>query len=56
MDAEALTLAVTQALLGYTGEARWLRHARAHLPGMFPDLPEQSGYNKRPRKLPATTA
>ena len=27
-DAELLTLAVMQALLGFAHEARWLRHAR----------------------------
>jgi hypothetical protein len=48
-DAELLTLAVMQALLGYVSEARWLRHARAHLRGLFPYLPGQSGYNKRLR-------
>jgi Transposase DDE domain len=53
-DAELLTLAVMQALLGYTSEARWLRYARAHLQSMFPQLPQQSGYNKRLRKLAAT--
>jgi len=53
-DAELLTLAVMQALLGYTSETRWLRYARAHLLGMFPQLPGQSGYNKRLRKLAAT--
>jgi hypothetical protein len=45
-----------QALLGYTSEARWLRYARAHLLPMFPHLPQQSGYNKRLRKLAATMA
>jgi hypothetical protein len=30
-DAELITLAVTQALLGHTSEARWLRYTRAHL-------------------------
>ncbi|HEX5293619.1 MAG TPA: IS982 family transposase, partial [Streptosporangiaceae bacterium] len=30
-DAELVTLAVLQALLGFTSEARWIRHARAHL-------------------------
>jgi hypothetical protein len=48
-DAELLTLAVMQALLGYVSEARWLRYARAHLHGLFPYLPGQSGYNKRLR-------
>lgn len=46
-DAELVTLAVTQALLGFHSEARWLRYARTHLAGMFPYLPQQSGYNKR---------
>jgi len=53
-DAELLTLAVMQALLGFTSETRWLRYARAHLLGMFPALPQQSGYNKRLRKLAGT--
>jgi hypothetical protein len=49
-DAELVTLAVMQALLGYVSEARWLRHARAHLRHLFPYLPKQPGYNKRLRK------
>jgi DDE family transposase len=53
-DAEALTLAVLQALLGYVSEARWLRYARKHLRGLFPYLPGQPGYNKRLRKLAGT--
>ena len=53
-DAEALTLAVLQALLGYVSEARWLRHARHHMRHLFPYLPGQSGYNKRLRKLAGT--
>jgi hypothetical protein len=53
-DAELLTVAVMQALLGYTSERRWLRYARARLLGMFPTLPGQSGYNKRLRKLADT--
>jgi len=48
-DAELVTLAVLQALLGFCSEARWLRHARAHLGGLFPYLPKQPGYNKRLR-------
>jgi hypothetical protein len=48
-DAELVTLAVLQALLGFTSEARWVRHARAHLRHLFPYLPQQSGYNKRLR-------
>ncbi|WP_189260155.1 transposase, partial [Lentzea flava] len=48
-DAELVTLAVMQALLGFTSEARWLRHARAHLGHLFRYLPLQPGYNKRLR-------
>jgi hypothetical protein len=48
-DAELVTLAVMQALLGFTSEARWLRYARAHLRHLFPYLPLQPGYNKRLR-------
>jgi hypothetical protein len=48
-DAELVTLAVMQALLGFTSEARWLRYARAHLRHLFPYLPRQPGYNKRLR-------
>jgi hypothetical protein len=49
-DAELVTLAVMQAMLGFTSEARWLRHARCHLRHLFPYLPGQPGYNKRLRK------
>ena len=48
-DAELVTLAVMQALLGHTSEARWLRYAHAHLGHLFRYLPQQSGYNKRLR-------
>jgi hypothetical protein len=49
-DAELVTLAMMQAMLGFTSAARWLRHARAHLRHLFPYLPQQPGYNKRLRK------
>jgi len=48
-DAELLTLAVAQALLGVRSETRWLRLIPERLPGAFPYLPGQSGYNKRLR-------
>jgi hypothetical protein len=48
-DAELVTLALLQALLGFTSEARWIRHASAHLRHLFPYLPQQPGYNKRLR-------
>ena len=50
-DAELVTLAVLQALLGFVSEARWLRFARTSLLGLFPCLPQQPGYNKRLRNL-----
>jgi hypothetical protein len=46
-----VTLAVMQALLGRTSEARWLRYARPALRHLFPYLPQQPGYNKRLRAL-----
>jgi hypothetical protein len=52
-DAELVTLAVMQALLGFTSESRWLRHARTHLGHLFRYLPGQSGYNKRLRRAAA---
>ncbi|MFD8212445.1 hypothetical protein ACFV2U_01560 [Streptomyces sp. NPDC059697] len=30
-DVELMTLAMMQVMVGFTSEARWLRHARAHL-------------------------
>jgi hypothetical protein len=45
----AAHLAVAQALLGVHSEARWLRLIPQRLPGAFPYLPGQSGYNKRLR-------
>jgi hypothetical protein len=55
-DAEVLTLAVMQAMLGFTSEHRWIRYAHAHLRAMFPHLPQQPGYNKRLRRLADTMA
>ena len=46
-DAELITLAVIQALLGFTSETRFLRHAAAHLRHLFPYVPNQSGYNTK---------
>jgi len=53
-DAELVTVAVLQALLGHGSERAWLRRAAAELAGWFPYLPAQSGYNKRLRKLSGT--
>ena len=49
-DAELLTLAVIQALLGFTSEARFIRHAHTHLRPWFRYLPDRPGYNKRLRR------
>src|SRR2546430_14389673 len=49
-DAELVTLAVMQALLGFTSESRWMRHAHQHLGHLFRYLPRQPGYNKRLRR------
>lgn len=49
-DAELLTLAVLQALLGHSNEARFIRYAHAHLGALFPYLPERPAYNKRLRR------
>lgn len=48
-DAELLTMAVLQALLGYSNEARFIRHAHTHLRGLFPYVPKRPAYNKRLR-------
>jgi hypothetical protein len=48
-DAELVTLAVLQALRGFTSESRWLRFARAHMTHLFRYLPGQSGYNCEPQ-------
>ena len=48
-DAELVTLAVIQALLGYTSESRWLRFARKNMRHLFRYLPQQPGYTKRLR-------
>jgi hypothetical protein len=53
-DAELLTLAVVQALLGFTSEARFIRYADAHLRGWFPYLPQRPAYNPRLRNAVAT--
>ncbi|WNI15141.1 IS982 family transposase [Actinacidiphila sp. ITFR-21] len=48
-DAELVTLAVMSALLGYTSERRWLRRVDRDFRGMFPYVPQPSGYGKRLR-------
>ena len=53
-DAELITLAVIQALLGFTSEARFIRHADTHLRSLFPYLPQRPAYNKRLRHAATT--
>lgn len=45
-DAELITLAIMETLLGFTSERRWICHAHTHLTSIFPYIPQQSGYNK----------
>jgi len=53
-DAELVTLAVIQALLGFSSEAHFIRYAHTHLRSMFPYLPQRPAYNKRLRHAGAT--
>jgi hypothetical protein len=48
-DAELVTLAVAQVLLGFNSERRWIRHLHSDPAwrAMFPCLPRQPGYHKR---------
>ena len=46
-DAELLTLAVAEVLLGIDGEHRWVRFAWCRLGHLFRYLPGQPGYHKR---------
>lgn len=50
-DAELITLAVAQILLGCHSERRFLRLAGKQLSHLFPYILNQSGYNKRLRSL-----
>lgn len=49
-DVELLCLLVAQHLLGIASDRKWIRHASAHVIGMFPNLPGQSGWGKRVRQ------
>jgi Transposase DDE domain len=53
-DAELITLAVIQALLGYTSERRFIRYAKTNLKPWFPYLPQRAAYNKRLRAAGST--
>jgi len=50
-DAEIITLAVAQAIMGEPSDRRFLRRARRSLSHLFPCIPEQPGYFKRRRHL-----
>ena len=50
-DAELITLAVCQMLLGLPNDRQFLALARYRRGHLLPYLPKQSGYNKRVRRL-----
>lgn len=53
-DAEVVTLCVAQAIMGIPSDRRFLAVAAKRLGHLFPDLPQQSGYFKRRRRLAET--
>jgi hypothetical protein len=53
-DAEVVTLAVAQAIMGITSDARFIRTARKQLVHLFPVLPNRPGYVKRRQRLSDT--
>jgi hypothetical protein len=53
-DAEVVTLAVAQAIMGITSDARFIRTARKQLAHLFPVLPNRAGYLKRRQRLSET--
>src|SRR3954468_7585421 len=53
-DAEVVTLAVAQVLLGIPSDRRFLRSARRQLGHLFPNLPSQDGFHKRRARLGET--
>jgi hypothetical protein len=50
-DAEVVTLCIAQAIMGIPSDRRFLAVARKRLAHLFPELPQQSGYFKRRRRL-----
>ena len=50
-DSEVVTLAVAQALMGITSDARFIKAARKRLGHLFPQLPDRPGYLKRRQRL-----
>lgn len=55
-DQELVALAVAQALTGMVSDRQFLGAVDRMLPGWFPALPSQSGYNRRLRRLTAQLA
>jgi hypothetical protein len=53
-DAEVVTLAVAQAMMGISSDARFIRVARKRLAHLFPLLPDRPGYLKRRQRLSET--
>jgi hypothetical protein len=53
-DAEVVTLAVAQAIMGIPSDRRFLAVAGKRLAHLFPHLPQQPGYFKRRRRLADT--
>lgn len=50
-DQELIALAVAQAITGLVSDRQFLGTIGRLLPGCFPDLPDQSQYNRRLRRL-----
>ena len=53
-DPEVVSLCVAQAIMGIPSDRRFLKVARKRLRHLLPDLPAQSGYHKRRRRLADT--
>ena len=50
-DSEILTLMLATDFFGFTSERRYLAFIRANYLHLFPELPDQSQFNRRSRKL-----
>lgn len=50
-DAEVVTLAVAQAIMGISSDQRFIKTARKQLRHLFPLLPNRPGYHKRRERL-----
>jgi hypothetical protein len=54
IDAEVVTLAVAQALMGIPSDERFLKVARKRLTHLFPRLPQRAGFHTRRGRLADT--